>query len=213
MNEKSASAGEIRLLVADDHAMVLEMIGMFLEQAPDISVTTGASLDEAVAHVEKSGPFDLVLLDLDMPGMAGSVGLARAIEANGSKPVAILTGNPSPRKVDELLADGAAGVVLKTTSLRSLANAVRFMAAGEKYVPMELMQERNRSQAALAVPLSERELMVLEHLSEGQPNREIGKALGLGEPTIKMHVKSICKKLGVSNRTQAVIVSRDLKLI
>lgn len=213
MKEQAVETVGIKLLVADDHAMILEMIGMFLQQAPDITVTTGVSLDEALVHVEKSGPFDLVLLDLDMPGMGGSSGLAKAIALNGGKPVAILTGNPSPRKVDELLAEGAAGVVLKTTSLRSLANAVRFMAAGEKYIPMELMQDRGKSQAALPVPLSDRELMVLEHLSEGQPNREIGKALGLGEPTIKMHVKSICKKLGVSNRTQAVIASRDLKLI
>lgn len=206
------NATGLRILVADDHAMILEMIKIFLEQVPDITARTASSLDEALTCIGAEGPFDLVLLDLDMPGMA-EAGVARARAANAPHPVAILTGHPTPRVVEELLAAGAVGVVPKTTSLRSLTNAIRFMAAGERYVPMELFQARDSQRAALPNPLSPRELMVLEHLSEGRSNRDIGAALGLGEPTVKMHVKSICGKLGVANRTQAVIESRRRRLI
>ena len=200
------------ILVADDHAMILEMIKIYLEQVPDISARIATSLDGALKCIAAEGPFDLVLLDLDMPGMAEE-GVARARAANGANPVAILTGHPTPRMVEDLLAAGAIGVVPKTTSLRSLTNAIRFMAAGERYVPMELFRTQDTLRAAMPDPLSKRELMVLEHLSEGQSNRDIGAALGLGEPTVKMHVKSICRKLGAANRTQAVIESRKRRLI
>ncbi|WP_126978649.1 response regulator transcription factor [Frigidibacter oleivorans] len=207
------TTGILNVLIADDHAMILEMFEMYLANVPDIALTTTTDLDGALKKIEENGFYDLVLVDLDMPGMNGLTGLTRAIQANGGKPVAILTGGPSPRMVDDIMAHGASGVVVKTTSLRSLANAIRFMASGERYVPLELLHEKNRAHASIAVPLSDREMMVLARLVEGMPNREIGAALNLAEPTIKMHVKSICKKLGVSNRTQAVIASRDLKLI
>lgn len=206
-----AGPAPIRVLIADDHTLILEMFKIFLADLPDIEATTAQTLDEALACIAGAGPFDIVLLDLNMPGMNGISGLCKGLEANGGKPVAILTGAPSPRMVEEIMANGGAGIVLKTTSLRSLANAIRFMAAGEQYIPMELVRDKTGRRDDM--PLSDKEMQVLGYLAEGLPNREIGNALNLAEPTIKMHVKSICKKLGVSNRTQAVIATRDLGLI
>ncbi|WP_283179169.1 response regulator transcription factor [Gemmobacter sp. 24YEA27] len=96
--------------------------------------------------------------------------------------------------------------------MKSLTNAIRFMAAGERYFPLELIQENKATQKAFVSPLSDREVSVLNLLADGMPNREIGENLGLAEATVKMHVKSICRKLGVTNRTQAVIQARNLKL-
>jgi ATP/maltotriose-dependent transcriptional regulator MalT len=87
------------------------------------------------------------------------------------------------------------------------------MAAGETYVPMDLMNERNAVREAMDTPLSDREYSVLWPLADGLSNREIGADLGLAEPTVKMHVQSICRKLGVNNRTQAVVTARNLNLI
>ncbi|MFD1913165.1 response regulator transcription factor [Halodurantibacterium flavum] len=199
----------IRLLVADDHDMVLEMISMFLSAQPDIHVQTASSFDEALGRIDAEGHFDILLLDYNMPGMNGISGVLRGIKANGGRPVAILTGNPTRRLVDEAVDAGAAGVIPKTNSVRSLVNAIRFIHAGEQYLPMELLRERAPEEGVSSSRLSEREMLVLSHLAEGKPNKTIASDLNLAEATVKMHVKSICRKLGVTNRTQAVIVSRD----
>lgn len=207
-------ANPVRILIADDHAMVLEMFEHFISNLPDVTATTAPDLDTALDIIDRDGPFDLVLVDLHMPGMDGVGSLSKPIERNGGKPVALLTSSPPPRVVADVLHLGAAGIILKTTSLKGFANEIRFMAAGGRYIPVELIEkQRVVTREPKAVPLSAREMTVLEHLAEGKANREIGEALGLAEATIKMHVKSICSKLEANNRTQAVIVARDMNLI
>nr|WP_319248830.1 response regulator transcription factor [uncultured Celeribacter sp.] len=204
----------LRVLIADDHAMVLEMFQHFLSNLPDIKAATAPDLNAALEKIDAEGAFDLVLVDLNMPGMNGVSGLGKALEHNGGKPVGLLTSNPSSHVVSESLALGGAGVILKTASLKDLANEIRFMAAGGRYVPVELLeQQRVKAREAANVPLSDREMTVLALLAEGKPNREIGSDLSLAEATVKMHVKSICSKLGANNRTQAVIVARDMNII
>ncbi|WP_010141903.1 response regulator transcription factor [Oceanicola sp. S124] len=207
---------DLRILVADDHAMVLEMFQQFLSSQANMEAVTAPDLDAALACMDNEGPFDLALVDLNMPGMDGTSGLRKAMEHNKGKPVALLTSNPSPDVVADVLQLGAAGIVLKTTSLKDLANEVRFMIAGGRYIPVELIETgpiRTRTREATNSPLSAREMTVLNLLGEGRSNREIGAALTLAEATVKMHVKSICSKLGASNRTQAVIVAQDMGLI
>lgn len=203
----------LRVLIADDHAMILEMLEMYLSGVPDIDVDTVPDLHAALKAIDADGPFDLVLVDLDMPGMDGVAGLGRALQHNGGKPVGILTSSPAPRVVEEVMSLGGAGIVLKTASLKNLANEIRFMAGGGRYLPIELVKNRQPGQDDQAAVLSRREAEVLALLAQGKLNREIGADLSLAEPTVKMHVKSICKKLGVGNRTQAVIAARDRKLI
>lgn len=205
----------LRVLIADDHEMVLDMFAMYLTRAAGMEVTTAKSLDEAVDIIVAEGPFDVVLLDLNMPGMNGVIGLKRAIKQNGGNPVAIITGTPMPRMLDEIMNAGSSGIVLKTTAARSLANAIRFMHSGEQYMPLELM--RGSAQAASRNVrngnLSDKEMTVLSYLAEGKQNKEIANELQLAEPTVKMHVTAICRKLGAQNRTQAVIMARDLGLV
>ncbi|VDC21169.1 response regulator transcription factor [Pseudogemmobacter humi] len=212
MTDAPPTAPDLHVLIADDHTLILEIIGMVLEHTPDIKLSTAVSVDGAVEQLKKNGSFDLILLDLDMPGMHGVETLKQIAEMNSGRPVGIITGGPTPRVVEEMTKHGAAGVIPKTTSMKSLTNAIRFMAAGERYFPLELMQEQ-KARNAFVSPLSEREISVLNELADGKPNREIGEKLKLAEATVKMHVKSICRKLGVSNRTQAVITARDLKLV
>nr|WP_309504554.1 response regulator transcription factor [uncultured Roseovarius sp.] len=210
---KQKKAEQLRVLIADDHAMVLEMFGQFLSNLQDIVPETAPDLDTALALIDGQGPFDLVLVDLNMPGMNGIAGLGKAIERNGGKPVGLLTSNPAANVVQETLALGGAGIVLKTESLKNLTNVIRFMLNGGRYVPVELIAPQRTATQESRPGLSDREMTVLSLLSEGQSNRDIGEALGLAEPTVKMHVKSICTKLGAKNRTQAVIVARDSNLI
>lgn len=204
----------IRVLLADDHRMVVDMFQLFLTDSAHMDVEVAESLDEAAQLLQSGGSFDVVLLDLNMPGMNGVAGLKRAMRLNEGKPVAILTGNASPRMLQEIMATGAAGIILKTTPLRSLANAIRFMQAGERYLPLELIQMSQANSGSNGRgDLSGKEMDVLSHLAEGLSNKEIANELQIAEATVKMHVTSICRKISANNRTRAVIVAKEMGLV
>jgi len=198
--------GTLRVLIADDHDLVLDTLGHFLCGQADLSVTTAHTLDEAMHRIAVDGPFDVVLLDYQMPGMNGLAGLEAALLANRGK-VALMAGSSARPLIDRALEVGACGYIPKTLPARSLLSAVRFIASGEVYLPAELVAP-NQTAAGLGGNLKPIEVDVLMHLCEGRQNKEIGHLLGLTEVTIKMHVKSVCGKLGASNRTQAVIVAK-----
>jgi two-component system nitrate/nitrite response regulator NarL len=201
----------MRILIADDHELLRDVLRSYLEAGDGFTVTTAADLPEALAAIAEQTPFDLVLLDYAMPGMNGFGGLETAVAANGGKPVALMSGLAPGGVPEKVLACGGAGYLPKTLPARSVVNAIRFMAAGEIYVPLEF----SRPPAAPATSngcLSPREREVLTGLCAGQANKEIARDLGLREPTIKLHVKLLCRKLGARNRTQAAMIARERSL-
>ena len=199
----------MRILVADDHDLVRETIAAFLNGEDVAEVLTVATLEEAVQAAQDTGAFDLVLLDYNMPGMNGLDGLAKMKTANDSKPVAILSGS-APRDVAEAaLKAGAQGFIPKTLGAKSLLTAARFMAAGEVYAPFDFMQQNDTG----AGPLSKRETDVLRGICEGKSNKEIARDYDLQEVTVKLHVKTLSRKLGARNRTHAAMIARDRCLI
>ncbi|QIE43606.1 response regulator transcription factor [Meridianimarinicoccus aquatilis] len=206
-------AQKIRILIADDHEMVLDMLRLFLEKVEDFEITTANTLDKALEEIGKSGSFSIVLLDYDMPGMNGLKGLTRCIEVNKPGPVALLTGNASHSLMQDVIALGAMGILTKNMSANSLENAIRLINSGDPYIPMSLMQAEPVSAARKESKLTDREMTVLKCLGEGWPNKEIAASLGLSEATIKMHVQSVCRKLDARNRTRAVINARDNGLL
>lgn len=214
MTDTGNKTFDLRVLLADDHRMLLDMFSAHLAQSAGITVQTAENLEEALLAMEQVGPFDVVLLDLHMPGMNGVAGLRRAARANQGRPVGIITGSPTPRMTRELISAGAAGIVLKTTPLRRLATAIRFMSTGEIYAPVELFKRLGEGAQRVGEDrLSPKEAIVLEYLAQGMANKAIGLEMHAAEQTVKMHVSSICRKLGAQNRTHAVIIARDLGLI
>lgn len=213
MAQETPIEQQIRILVADDHEMILDIARMYLDQQGDMSVVTVPDLDAALNAFREEGPFDVVILDYQMPGMDGLAGLQKMVSLAGDLPVAIITGNATRNLMNQSLDAGAAGIISKSLPMRSLANSIRFIHSGETYLPLYLMQDEPNKKAVDSGPFSGREMTVLGHLGEGRKNKEIASTLGLSEGTVKMHVMSICRKLEATNRTQAVVIARDMGLL
>lgn len=206
----------MRILIADDHDLLRDTLVLFLQGQQGLEPVAVRDLPEALAALAADGPFDLVLLDYGMPGMNGLDGLRAALATPGGARVALMSGSATREIAEEALALGAAGFLPKTLAAKTLANAVRFMAMGEQYAPVDFMTAAPVAEAPprhpLAEGLSARELEVLEGLCGGKSNKEIARDLGLMEPTVKLHIKTLYRKIGVANRTQAAMLAKDANL-
>ncbi len=203
----------MRILLADDQELVRETLAAFLRQESDISVDVARDLPQAIELVRGTARYDLVLLDYMMPGMNRLGGLQAMRQAVPDVPVAILSGAAPQVVAEQAIAAGAAGFLPKTISTRSLLAAVRFMAAGEIYSPIMAMGKAdNAAPAGGKVPLTGREMDVLKRLSQGLANKEIARDLGLQEVTVKLHVKTLFRKIGAKNRTHAALIAREMGL-
>jgi DNA-binding NarL/FixJ family response regulator len=201
----------MRILIADDHDLVRETLAAFLLAEGFAEVRTVATLDAALEVLATGAMFDLVLLDYSMPGMNGFDGLARAKAVAGKVPVAIITGTAQRELAEAALQAGAAGFVPKTLASRAMVAAVNLMASGDVFAPISLLMEEPEMAEALAT-LTRRETDVLKGICEGKSNKEIARDLDLQEVTVKLHVKTLSRKLGAKNRTHAAMIARDAGL-
>ncbi|WOI57443.1 response regulator transcription factor [Palleronia sp. LCG004] len=200
----------MRILIADDHDLLRDMFVLFL-QGERMEVDTAATLEGALRRIEDDADYDLVILDYNMPGMNGLDGLARALESGAR--VALISGEATREVAEKALSSGAAGFLPKTLPAKSMINAVRFMAMGEQYAPLDFMKATHETAAhPLADKLTPRELQVLKGLTEGKANKEIARDLDVTEPTVKLHVKTLYRKVGAANRTQAALIAREAGL-
>jgi DNA-binding NarL/FixJ family response regulator len=203
----------LRILIADDHELLRDTLVAFLSSEDGLETDTAPSFDKACQMIEAHGPYDLVLLDYKMPGMQGIDSLKAAMGMAGGQRVALISGEASKAIAEEALEAGAAGFVPKTLPAKSLVNAIKFMAMGEQYAPIDFMTSADETEThPLAEKLTQREMQVLKGLTEGKSSKEIARDLDLTEPTIKLHMKTLYRKLEVGNRTQAAIIARDAGL-
>lgn len=203
----------MKILIADDHELLRDTLELWLKQEK-IDVVSAQDLPSALAAVNASPPFDLILLDYGMPGMNGLLGLKAALEHGKGARVALMSGIATRDVAEQALEIGAAGFLPKTLPAKSLVNAVRFMAMGEQYAPVDFMTAATEETVAnpMAEKLSPREVQVLKGLCEGKANKEIARDLGIQEPTVKLHMKTLYRKIGAHNRTQAAMLAKEAGL-
>ncbi len=200
----------IRVLIADDHELVRAALASYLSDAIGAHIAEAATLQGALETIRSEGPFDLVLLDYTMPGMSLPAGLTEALQANAPAPVALLSGTAPPEVARRALAAGARGFVPKSIAPDTMVAAVRHMMAGHIFRPQEFLDSASDTQAN--VHITPREMDVLRGVMAGKSNKEIARDLDIQEVTIKLHVKTICRKLRARNRTHAAMLARDLDL-
>lgn len=199
------ATARLRLLVVDDHCLLNETLSDAFTESEGFVVDTVVSVDEAQAMITENGRYDVVLLDYNVPGMGALLGLSLLINLNNGG-VVLFSGIANRIVVERALEAGASGFIPKTLALKTLGHAVRLVAHGGMYVPKEFML-RSSWDDNHNLGLKPREMSVLILLCEGMQNKEIGREIGIEESIVKMDVKSICRKLGVRNRTQAAIAA------
>jgi two-component system nitrate/nitrite response regulator NarL len=207
----------VRVLLIDDHALVRRGIEELLQSRGVQVVASVGSGEEGVRRAQEL-PADLILLDVRMPGMSGIETLQRLRSAGVQAPVVMLTMSREDADLSAALRAGARGYLLKDMEPEELLPALEATLQGDSVVAQELVGSLAglvRGGAAAPAPrgpapfaeLTPRELEILEHIADGSSNKMIARALDITDGTVKLHVKSILRKLGVRSRVEAAVTA------
>lgn len=217
----------MKILIGDDHLLFREGLCRLLTQLDDqASFVEAGTFDDVLALARDGQDFDLVLLDLQMPGFPGFSGVQEICEAQAGTPVVIVSASEAQADVRAALDAGASGYIPKSSSVKIMLSALNLIFSGGIYVPPAAILGDGPGVGghgavsaggggaaagnAGAPSLTQRQRDVLRCLREGKSNKQIAYELGLSEGTVKIHVTAVMRSLGVRNRTQAVIASGDI---
>ena len=207
------------VIVADDHPLFRTAIKEALEaDQGETNFLEANSFESLQELVDKNREVDLVLLDLHMPGVSGFAGLVYLCKRYPSVPVVIISANEDPVVIKRALEHGAAGFIPKSSSIDTITDAIAAVLMGEIWSPdttVSNLPGNNVSEVELAermAQLTPQQFKVLMMMSQGLLNKQIAYELNVSEATIKAHVSAIMSKLGVSNRTQAVLAANQLSV-
>jgi DNA-binding NarL/FixJ family response regulator len=193
------------VLVVDDHPTMRLGIAAIIDAQPDMKVCAQAGSGEDAVRIFRERRPDITLMDLRLPGMSGLDALRAIRKQDGSARCVVLTTYEGDEDIHQALAAGAAGYLIKAMSNDTLVDAIRLVYAGKRFLPSGLA--RSLATRTPNSDLSPREREVLSLLVHGKNNKDIGAALHITEATVKCHVSVILERLGVNDRTQAVIAA------
>lgn len=197
------------VLLVDDHPMVRAGLATLISTTEDLQIVGEAESGEQAVSMAPDLLPDVILMDLSMPGIGGAEATRRILERQPQVHVVVLTSFADHERVAEALAAGAVGYLLKDCDARDLLAAIRAAALGQ--APLDPRVARVLLPSATSSTresLSVRELQVLRLVAQGLANKQIGRALGITERTVKVHVGHVFRRLGVTDRTSAAIWAR-----
>jgi DNA-binding NarL/FixJ family response regulator len=202
----------LKVVIADDHKLIAEAVKLTLANDEAMIVRTCYDLP-SLLELLAAESFDIILLDLRMPGMIGVESIGTVISAAGEGYVVLFTGQIDKHVLDRAFELGVRGLIEKTMPLQSLRSIISLINSGQVFVPVgvDIANQRNGHQENQV--LSGNEMHVLQHASNGLTNKEIAIIMDTNEVMIKMYMRAVCKKLGARNRTHAAIIGRELLLI
>lgn len=206
----------IRIVIVDDQPLVREGLASLLDMEEDVEVVaTGANGQEALQLIQQHQP-DAVLMDIRMPVMSGTAA-AQAIRAGGGPPVILLTTFEEEEDMVAGIQAGAAGFLFKNAEIEEIYSALVEVVGGGRVIHPRVTLALAEALSAPRLPapevLTERELEVLKAVASGMGNKLIARKLGISEGTVKTHMSSVLRNLGAANRTDAVRVAWELKLL
>ena len=200
-----------RVFLADDHELVRYALRSVIEAEGDLEVIGEADNGDDVIDACIGSRPDVLVLDLRMPGQGGVEVCRRVHIESPSTNILVLTSFDEDDELFGVLAAGACGYLLKDTRPERIVHAIRAVADGQAVfdssVASRIISGRPQGNDTLEEPLSDREMEVLQLMAKGMSNKEIGRALWIGETTVKTHVSHILRKLGQADRTQAVLAA------
>lgn len=201
----------MKVLIADDHPLVRDALARSVREldaaAEVLEAGDLAGLLRAAQHVGA----DFAIVDLQMPGMDGVIGLRQLREAAPTLPVVVASGQEDAATIRAVLAAGAMGFIPKSERPEVLLGALRLVRSGGTYVPPRLLESPPGAAAPVrASDFTPRQLDVLRLLMRGEPNKVIARRLDLTEGTVKIHIAAILRTLQARNRTEAVVRAREL---
>lgn len=212
-----------QILVADDHPMIREAIASAITGSfDDTSVAETDDLPGALSYAEENPDTDLILLDLNMPGMDGLNGIINLRTSHPDIPVVVLSAEEDKNVVLKAVTYGAVGFITKSMPRDKITEAIRQILDGQIYLPPDIIRKANeqstgpggenssRVDPELISTFTRRQLLVFEHMAKGQSNKEIAYELSIAETTVKAHVSAILRKLGVHSRLKAILCARDI---
>jgi DNA-binding NarL/FixJ family response regulator len=209
----SATPERLRVVLVDDHPVYREGLAKLLRECDVDVVAQAGNGPQAIEIVEEAAP-DVVVMDLNMPGMSG-VEVTRALtERNPASRVLVVSVSAQEEDVTEAILAGASGYVLKDGPVEEVVAGIQAASNGESLISPRIatmllrrmrLDEPAEAEAPVQSPLSERELQVLRLVAEGKGNHEIGETLFIGQSTVRNHISSILMKLQVENRVQAAV--------
>jgi DNA-binding NarL/FixJ family response regulator len=207
--------GVLRVIIADDHPLFRDALRHVIGQALPAANCAEAQEFSQVGEVIGAGDqVDLILLDLNMPGMDGFTGLLRLREDLPDTPIIVVSATEESDVIEQALACGAAGFIPKSWPKDRMCDAVALVMSGDIYRPEELLKDKRRPIDPLLEEklgsLTHRQRMVLALLAKGKSNKQIAYELDVTNTTVKAHMTAILRKLKVTSRTQAVIAARQI---
>lgn len=207
-------AEDMKVLIADDHALLAQAVAHALREDAGFDVAVTTSRQGAVDELEQSR-YDVVLLDLRMPGMHGLSSVAEVVKRAGEGQVVLFTGQLDRQFLDDSIKLGLSGYIPKTMPLKSLESALKLIRSGQTFIPhVDIPVEPGpNAMPVKREPVSDREIHVLRLAADGDTNKEIARALAITETQVKMIMRNICTKLGARNRAHACIIARERMMI